>query len=80
MLIKSPSGRLVKRLLMLKELMWSDEMELFRRVLTKLKKYLTQNLEKFSETRFKTEIKNLAILYGAEFIISKIGPHGIPSL
>ena len=28
----------------------------------------------------ETEIKNLAMLYWVEFIISKIGPHVIPSL
>ena len=67
MSIVSSSGILVKRLLMSKEHIWSDEMELLCKVSTKFKESLTRILENFSETGFKTEIKNLAKIYWAEF-------------
>ena len=45
------------RLFLSKEHVWSDEVELLQRVSTKLNVLLTQNLENFSESGFKIEIK-----------------------
>ena len=77
MLIVLSSGTLVKKLFMSKEHIWSDKQELLRIISTKLNESFTQKSKNLFETGLITEIKNLAILYCAEFIVSSMGLHGM---
>ena len=72
----SSKGTFVNKLFISKEHIWSEEDGLLRRFSTKLKESFTQKFENFLETGLKIGIKNFAILYWEEFIISNMGLNG----
>ena len=78
MFMVSSKGTFVKRLFISKEHIWSDEHGLIRRLSTKLKESFTQYLKNLLEIRLKIVIKNFAVLYCKEFIISNMDLHGRP--
>ena len=66
-------GILVNGLFMSKEHILSGNTDSLRMLSTKLKEFFIQWQEKFLETGFKTEGKNLEVWYCGKVIIYKIG-------